>query len=139
MTDYADVQTILDAQLDTVTGIPTITKENQKIRTSSTSSFGRAIVQPATTVQESIGVRGTDRLNGIYVVDLFYPKDGGVADPNADVDAITVAFEAGSIFISGANQVEIFNSYPGTTAPDLDKYYRAQVIIEWRARRQRTV
>lgn len=138
MTDFADVQTILDAQLDTVTGIPTITKENEKISTIS-GSFGRAIMQPATTIAESIGVTGFDRLNGIYVVDLFYPKDAGVADPNADVDAITIAFEAGSIFISGANQVEIFNSYPGTTAPDLEKFYRAQVIVEWRARRQRSV
>jgi hypothetical protein len=139
MTDFAAVQTILDAQLAAITTIPTITPENQRIKTSTTTSFGRSTFAPTETVQECIGVRGTDRLNGLFIVDLFYPKDAGVADPNADIDAITTAFEAGTIFIDGTNQVEIFNSWPNESLPDLEKFYRKQVIISWRARRQRSV
>lgn len=139
MTDFADVQTILDAQLAAITTLPDITKENERIKTSSTTSFARTTMAPATTVQECIGVLGTDRLNGLFVVDIFYAKDGGVANPNADVDAITVAFESGTIFIDGTDQVEIFNSYPNPSVPDLEKFYRKQVVIEWRARRARTV
>lgn len=139
MTDYADAQRILDAQLALVSGIPAITTENERIKTSTTTSFARSRFEPTEAVQECIGVRGTDRLNGIFVVDLFYPKDAGVADPNADADAITVAFEAGTIFIDGTDQVEIFNSWSNGSLPDLEKFYRKQVIISWRARRQRSV
>jgi hypothetical protein len=139
MTGFTDVQTILDAQLATVSGIPALTGENERLKTSSTSSWGRTTLAPAETVQECIGVLGTDRLNGLYVIDLFYPKDAGVASGNADVDAITVAFESGTIFTSGANKVEIFNSYPNPSVPDLENFYRKQIIVVWRARRQRTV
>lgn len=139
MTSFAATQTILETQLAAVSGIPALTNENERIKTSTTTSFGRTTLAPAETIPETIGVTGFDRLNGLFIVDLFYPKEGGVADPNADVDAITVAFESGTIFISGTDQVEIFNSYPNPSVPDLEKFYRKQVIIEWRSRRQRTV
>lgn len=139
MTGFTEVQTILDAQLALVSGIPTLTSENERLKTSTVTSWGRTTMAPAETVQECIGVIGLDRLNGLYVVDLFYPKDAGVSSGNADVDAITVAFESGTIFISGSDQVEIFNSYPNPSVPDLDNFYRKQIVIEWRARRARTV
>jgi hypothetical protein len=139
MTDFAATQTILDTALAAVSGIPAITTENERIKTSTTTSFGRSTFAPTETVQECIGVKGTDRLNGLFIVDLFYPKDAGVADPNSDIDAITVAFEAGTILTSGSDQVEIFNSWPNESVPDLEKFYRKQVIISWRARRQRSV
>ena len=139
MTDYAAVQTILDTQMAAITGIPAITTENERIKTSTTTSFARTRFEPTETVQESVGVTGFDRLNGLYIVDLFYPKESGVADGNADIDAITVAFESGTIFIDGTDQVEIFNSYSSGSLPDLEKFYRKQVIISWRARRQRSV
>ena len=140
MTDYADAQTILDAKLATVTGIPAITTENERIKTGTTTSFCRSYFEPTETEQECIGVLGTDRLNGLFIVDLFYPKDAGVADPNADIDAITVAFEAGTILTDlSDNKVEIFNSWSNGSLPDLEKFYRKQVLISWRARRQRSV
>lgn len=139
MTGFAETQTILETQLALVSGLPAFTNENERIKTSTTTSFGRTTLAPAETVQESIGVVGTDRLNGLFIVDLFYPKDGGIADPNADVDAITVAFESGTIFIDGTDQVEIFNSWPNPSVPDLEKFYRKQVVIQWRSRRVRTV
>lgn len=138
MTGFAEVQTILDTATNAVSGIPSVTTENLRLKTSAIASFTRTTISPAATIAESIGTCGTDRLNGIYVIDMFYPKDAGVADPNADVDALTVAFESGTILIDGLDKVEIFNSYPNGSTPDLEKYYRQQVVVEWRARRSRT-
>lgn len=139
MAGFTEVQTILDAATTAVTGVPAISTENQLIKTSTVTSWARTQLSPATTIAETIGVTGTDRLNGIYVIDMFYPKDKGVVDSNADVDALTVAFESGTILTSGLDSVEIFNSYPNGSTPDLDNFYRKQVIVEWRSRRVRTV
>lgn len=139
MTGFTEVQTILDTAASAVTGIPTLTNENERIKSSTVTSFGRTTLSPATTIAESIGTCGADRLNGLYVIDLFYPKDAGIVDSNADVDLLTVAFESGTILISGLDKVEIFNSYPNPATPDLDKFYRKQVVVEWRARRDRTL
>jgi hypothetical protein len=139
MTGFTEAQTILDAATNAIVGIPAVTTENERLKTSPITSFTRTTLAPAETITESIGTCGTDRLNGVYVVDMFYPKDDGVAEPNADVDLVTVAFESGTILIDGSDQVEIFNSYPIGSTPDLEKFYRKQVIVEWRARRARTV
>lgn len=139
MTSYVAVQTILDTAANAVTGIPAITTENERIKTSLITSFSRTTLAPNETIAESIGTCGTDRLNGIYVIDMFYPKDESVVDPNTDVDALTVAFESGTILISGTDSVEIFNSYPNPSVADLENFYRKQVVVSWRARRTRTV
>lgn len=139
MANFAKIQTMLDAKLATVTGLPSITKENERIKTTNIASFTRTTLAPTETLQETIGVLGTDRLNGLYIVDIFYAKDAGTATANADVDAITLAFESGTILIDGSDQVEIFNSYPNPSTPDLEKYYRKQLVILWRSRRQRSV
>jgi len=138
MTGFTEVQTILDTATAAITGIPSLTSENERLKTTTITSFSRGTLAPAETIAESIGVCGTDRLNGLYVLDMFYPKDEGVAEGNADVDLVTVAFEAGTQLTSGLDTVEIFNSYPNPSTPDLEKYYRKQVIVMWRARRSRT-
>ena len=139
MAGFTEVQAILDTATALVSGVPTLTTENKRITTSSVTSFARSTLAPAETIAESIGACGADRLNGLYVIDMFYPKDLGVVDSNADVDALTVAFEAGTILINGSDTVEIFNSYPNPATPDLDKFYRKQVVVQWRTRRSRTV
>ena len=139
MTGFTEVQTILDAAADAVVGIPVITKENERIKTSAVTAFARSQLAPAETIAESIGTCGTDRLNGLYIIDMFYPKESGFADGNADVDLLTVAFESGTILTSGSDSVEIFNSYPNPSTPDLENFYRKQVVVQWRTRRSRTV
>jgi len=139
MTGFTEVQTILDTATNAVVGIPAVTTENERIKTGLFTAFTRTTLAPAETIAESIGTCGTDRLNGIYVIDVFHPKDEGVADSNADADLLTLAFESGTILIDGSDSVEIFNSYPNPSTPDLEKFYRKQIIVMWRARRSRTV
>ena len=139
MTGFTEAQVILDNATNAIVGIPAVTTENERIKTGLLTAFTRTTLGPAETIAESIGVCGTDRLNGIYVVDMFYPKDDGVTDSNADVDLVTVAFESGTILVNGPDQVEIFNSFPILSTPNLEKFYMKQVIVEWRARRARTV
>lgn len=139
MTGFTEVQTILDTAVAAVQGVPTITTENKPSDTEAVTSFTRTELAPATTIAEGLGVVGADRLTGTYVIQMFYPKDLGVVDSNANVDALTVAFQSGTIFIDGANKVEIFNSWPNPATPDLNKFYRKQVVVEWRARRTRTL
>jgi len=140
MTTFAQTQSILDAAVAGITEVPTITTENQIITTVGQTSFTRTQLVPNATVQETIGVIGLDRLNGLFIIDIFYPKDSGVAAANAAADAVTVALESGTLLQDNdSNQVEIFNSYPNGALPELEHYYRKQIVVEWRARRARTV
>lgn len=138
---FTEIETILNDHLRTINGLPeSIVTENERLRAtnSSIASFMRTQLRPATTVFGTLGVNGTSFLNGLYVIDLFYPKDTGVTDANSDVDLLIVNFEAGDFLTdSNDNTVQIVNSYPTTSLPNLEKYYNKQVIVEWRADRVR--
>lgn len=136
---FSVVQTALDTFMGTLVGLPTLVLENERIKTSSTTAFMRTQLAPAETIAESIGVCGTDRLNGLYVIDLFYPKDDGTSTANSDIDILTLAFESGTLVTEGSDTVEIFNSFPTPSTPNLEKYYMKQVLVQWRARRARTL
>jgi len=136
---FSVVQTALDTYMGTLTGLPTLVLENSRIKTQGITAFMRTQLAPAETLAESIGSCGTDRLNGLYIVDLFYPKDEGTADANSDIDILTLAFEAGTQVTSGSDTVEIFNSFPTPSTPNLEKFYMKQVLVQWRARRARTL
>lgn len=135
---FTTVQSILDTFVQTL-GLPTVQLENERLKTTGKTSFIRTQVSPAITVQETIGLTGLDRLNGIYIIDMFYPKDKGIATPLADVDKVVLAFEAGTVLANGADNVEVWNSYPIAAFPNIDKFYQRQVIVEWNSYRNRVV
>lgn len=137
---FADVQSLLDTQFDTLTTLPTVQKENKRRKTSTTTAFSRTHVIPTETELMTIGVQGQSRLNGLYIIDLFYPKAEGTATALADIDVIIRSFEAG-LFLQDAQlrTVEIYNSYPTGALPTIDNFYHRQVIVEWWAYRIRNV
>ncbi len=137
-TSFAIVESIFDTFVATL-GLPTIQKENTILKSTGKTEFTRTQVAPAITVQETIGLTGQDRLNGIYVIDLFYPRDAGTADALATVDTTLLAFEAGTVLTNGTENVEVWNSYPTPALPNLENFYQRQVVVEWRSYRNRLV
>ena len=137
-TSFAVVESILNTFTETL-GLPTIQLENTILKTTGKTEFTRTQVAPAITVQETIGLTGQDRLNGIYVIDLFYPRDAGTDEALATVDTVVLAFESGTVLTDGTDNVEIWNSYPTAALPNLENFYQRQVIVEWRSHRNRLV
>lgn len=137
-TSFTIVEQIFDAFTATL-NVPTIQKESTVQKTTGITEFTRTQIAPAITVQETIGLTGQDRLNGIYVIDLFYPRDVGTASALVTVDLLLLAFEAGTVLTDGSDNVEIWNSYPTPSLPNLENFYQRQVIVEWRSYRNRLV
>ena len=137
---YADVQTILEARFDTLTTLPAVQTENTRRKTSTSTSFSRTMVVPGETEIMTIGPTGQSRLNGLFIIDLFYPKDAGTTDALTDIDILIRSFETGLFLQDGSlRTVEIYNSYPSGALPTIDNFYHRQVFVEWWAYRVRNV
>ncbi len=137
---FADIQSLLDTQFDSLKGLPDVVKENERRKTATTTAFARTYVVPTETELMTIGVQGQSRLNGLYIIGLFYPKAEGVDEALEDIDILIRSFEAG-LFLQDADlrTVEIYNSYPTGALPTIDNFYHRQVIVEWWAYRIRNV
>lgn len=137
---FADIQSLFDTKFDTLTTLPAVQRENTRRKTSTSTSFSRTQVVPTETEIMTIGPQGQSRLNGLYIIDLFYPKDVGVTDALNDIDILLRTFETGLFLQDGSlKTVEVYNSYPSGALATIDNFYHRQFFVEFWAYRVRNV
>ena len=128
------IHTLLDTHLLTVTGLPTLQRENTRVTPQTGVPWSRATLLPAETRQETLGVTGRNRLNGLYQIDLFYPADTGVQDANEMADELTYEFRRGVQLVHQQSNLIVNIEMAWREAGSrYEQFYNAPVIVRWRA------
>lgn len=132
---YATVQAALDAQLQTVTGLPALQLENTLYDTKgkALTPYCRATLLPSEAQPATVGVTGKNEYFGLYQVDLFYPLDKGKASVNAMADLVVAAFARTVLTTGTGNQVKLRAAWAEAGGQD-GQYYRVPVLVRWRTR-----
>lgn len=149
MTDiYSSVQGILDAQLNSVvaaenlnlsTPLAVFREDAVMNKDNLQRPWIRSFHLPAKSWQQSIGLNGTARYNGIFQIDIYRPKGFGwdaegtqVLNATAIGDAVIRAFRTGTSLTTSGVTVHITASYRNPSMQDLDsKYYRVSISVDW--------
>ena len=126
---YAQIQAELDAHLETLVGLPPLSKENVLVQLNGTA-FTRATLIPTTPVFGTLGTTGKTLRTGTYQVDVFVPENSGSATPNATADAIIAHFNKG-LALAGADVTVIIRKAWRSVAIRSDGYYNVPVSVEW--------
>lgn len=130
---YAEVQSSLVTQLQTVTGLPALQPENTLInrKGQARTPYCRATLLPASSFQRSVGVNGKDEFPGLFQVDLFYPLDAGKTAVNAMADLVVQAFRRNVIALSTSpRQLVIHNAWVEAGISE-EPYYNVPVVVRW--------
>jgi len=124
---YTIIQSLLDTQLQTVTGSVYVQLENTRYEPKTGTPFIRPAFMP---VESQRLTHERDLAQGIYSVDIFYPADKGTAAASTMADAVKAAFARGLVLTSGSVIVHIAMSYrlPAKTS---DQFYGCPVIVKW--------
>ena len=134
---YTRIQTLLDNQLNSVPSIPQFFKEDQTVQTDNAQSpWCRGIMLSAKTEQQSIGIGGTAKYQGIYQIDIYRPKGVGWNDSRFPItvvgDAVIRAFKTGTQVSDGVVALNFASASRSPAMPDLQsKYYRVSIDVEW--------
>lgn len=123
---YSTIQNLLDTQLATVTGLPTLYKENTRNELKTGVAFSRSTLLPAETLALS---SHTNEVNGLYQVDIFYPQDKGADAAGAVADSVVAAFARGLVLTDGVI-VHIRMSWR-ETAREFQQFYNVPVVVRW--------
>ena len=130
MSTYAIIQSLLDTQLQSLSGLPPLQLENTVNIGKTGVSFSRATLLPAAKSQASVGISGQDLIRGIYQVDLFVPQDTGSASVNALADSVVDHFPRGLALASGEVVVHI-NTASRLTGGRMEPFYSVPVQVQW--------
>lgn len=130
--NYTLIQQLLDTQLETVTTLPELVKENvRKNDGKATVSWCRSSLIPTTPSFTSIGAGGLTEFRGLYQVSCFLPVGYGPDAGNTLADAIVNAFQKGTQLGTSPNTVTIWKSYRLTAQNENDKFTHIPIRIEW--------
>lgn len=129
---YADLQSALDARLETVVGLPTLQAENTLYNTKgkALTPYVRSTLLPSEAIPATLGSTGKNEYSGLYQIDLFYPLDGGKAAVNAIADLVVAAFARTSLS-AGSKQVEVRAAWCEAGSAD-EQFYKVPVVARWR-------
>jgi hypothetical protein len=127
----AEVQSALDTQLRTVSGLPTLQVENTRFNASSNvAAFVRATLILSESAYISCGPNGIKQTPGTYAIDVFYPLDTGATAARTLADVIAASFIHGAVLTSGTTSVNI-NTSSIMTGFTVNKYYCVPVRVTW--------
>lgn len=131
--NYDVIRTLLDTQLQTVVGLPTLYTENNRIEVDGRGSFCRSTLMNSEPMALTVGPNGNNQYKGLYQVDLFYPQDRGTLAQNELAALVISAFPRSLILndvTSGLN-VHVDMSWQQTAYTVQQNYYVVPIVIRW--------
>lgn len=124
---YTTIHSLLDTQLQTVVGLPTLQQENIRYEPKTGVAWTRSTLIPVESTRLSTGF---DLVQGLYQVDAFYPGDKGSTAASTMADLIIAEFPRALTLTSGGVIVHIVKSYREVAQP-FQQFYRIPVSIQW--------
>lgn len=132
MSSLPAIRVALETQLGTVTPVIQSAPENTPFVPTTGTPFMQPFLLPATPANIEIGPGYTEQ--GIFQVNLFYPKDAGAAPAISQAEAIRAAFPFRTSLVNGGVTVNISGTPEiGPARPDGDRFM-VPVKIRWLAR-----
>ncbi len=126
-----EIKAALDAQLQTISGLPALQTENTRLDASSNlAGWVRATIAPAQSEVISLGVGAMKVVQGLYQVDVFCPMDKGDSTARTLADAVVDAFPIGLRLVQGSTTV-IVDIASVMTAYNVNKNYCIPVRVRW--------
>ena len=124
---YSIIQTLLNAQLQTVAGLPTVQLENTRHEPKTGVAFVRPTLMPIEPGRLS---NGYDLVQGLYQIDVFYPASKGTATASAMADLVKAAFARGTVLTGSGVIVHVMKSWREVAQP-FEQFYQMPIMVSW--------
>lgn len=127
---YSAIQSLLDAHLATLVGLPKLQLENTKNIAETGKAFSRAVLLPGRATPRTIGLNGKTEFPGLYQIDLFYPMDKGTATANQMADAVIAHFARGLVLNDSEVSVKVDIAWREAGSRN-EPFYHLPVMVQW--------
>lgn len=102
---YTDIESALNARLDSLSSHPPIAWPNTKYKPIEGTTYLRPTLLPAESDADTLNGGQVDK--GIYQIDIFVPTEKGISVITAWMDAIKDHFPNGTILTSNTTKIYV--------------------------------
>ena len=127
MSVFADIDSALDARLNTLASPPPVAWENKTYEPSMGTLYLRPTSLPGESKQATLGDNGTDENVGVYQVDVFAKLGLGKKAAIVQADLVADHFKRGTLLTYNSRNVRIKSASRKVGAPDNGWY---KIIVE---------
>lgn len=127
---YYRLSRALDGHLNLMSALPAIAWPNTSFKPTVGELWLRPTILPAESFPASIGIYGTNRLSGVYQIDIFSPLDAGRRPSVQMVDDIIEHFSRGLTIEVDNLVVHIEESWPSASNAE-ETWYHTPVNVNW--------
>ena len=124
-------QALEAAALAALTTIP-VEHENVEITKPTAAKWSQLFFLPNVPSVETLGDEGEDLADGIYQININYPRNTGDSAARVDFEAVRAAFPAGTKY-TNAGQVVTIRNCGRSQGRTVDNWYRVSITVGWEA------
>lgn len=129
---YNDIRVALDSRLNALSGLPDVDWENVGLDPVSSEEWVQARLAPAQTRPAVAGPNPTERYNGTYLINIFWPSYEGPKQAEDLARRIKEQFPPGDVLTNNGVRVRIRYSEQQQAIQD-PPYYQIPVVVSWYA------
>jgi len=126
------VHAALEAQANSALSGWSIARENAPVTTPTNAKWAAVFFLPNTPSVDTLSSTGQDMTDGVYQIDLNYPRWTGDSTARSDFEAVRDKFPAGQKLTSGGQAVAISNC-GRSEGRTVENFWRVTVSIYWYA------
>lgn len=126
------VREALEKRLQLVPGIPAIAWENNFYDPVSQTPYVRSKLRVISNDPAGIGIGSPVRMDGLFLLDLFYPPEGGPRPAETLADSIIATFPRGLFLTESSNRIEVKSCVP-YGGQEIGQWFQLPVTINWYA------
>ena len=136
MSVYANIRASLELQIANVPGIPGPSNrawQNVRFAPSTGHSWVRMTFQPSRRRPLDVTAGGTQRIDGVFLIDVFTPEGSGPSLAEDLADNVVTTFEAGTVLGSGSVQTQIEYAEISRAANQDSPWFQIPVTVKWKS------
>lgn len=125
-------QRALEKALEGVSGIPVLAWENTGYEPVIGTPWARPLFKPFYHRSAGIGVGAPQKIEGLYLIDLFYPTGNGPAAAGAMAQTLINTFSPGTTLTESGTNVHVEYTERKAGEPD-GQWFMIPVTMKWYA------
>lgn len=130
---YDLIQRALEERLSAFSSLPSggVAWENVEFKPTEGTAWCRAFISPSEVSRKTLGEDGYSRVDGVFLVTLYYPKNQGSGACRRVADALAQWFKSGTRLTAGVVTVTCSSARRAAALTDDPKWYQIPVQVFW--------
>jgi len=128
--NYNEISEALTSVITSIPDMPPIQKENERYVPQIGNTYIRLLEIPGIATGATIGVYGTDQINGLFSINCYFRSNIGIADSNDLVSTIVNAYNQAETITINNTCVRVNSAWKLASTTEAD-WYQVPIQISW--------